>query len=1153
MRKLFAIVGVCLAAALQLSAQSARVTGQVVDSSQAAVHESQVTLRNLETDGQFRTTSTERGEFLLPPVPPGRYEISASAKGFATTRVTSMTLEVGESKVITLELKPESVRETVTVSDTPPELTTDRPDRSVVVDQSFVESIPLNVRNPLQLINFSPAVTKGDDGLSGQNVTSESRTNTWRINGAKGSTTDLAIDGATDTTAYYNQAAGIPGLDTVQEYRVYTSAYAPEFGRTSGGTVSYALRSGSNAFHGTAFEYLRNSDLDADGFNADKAGQPIATFRRNQFGGTLGGPIRIPKLYNGRDRTFFFVSYEGLRDSSAGSFTGTVPTALERTGDFSKTTDSNGKLIVIYDPSSTILYPTAPAGTTRYIRTAFPGNVVPANEINPIATKLLSYYPMPNETGVGLSNTNNYFSNAPGNNTNNRVDTRFDQRISDRQLVYTHVDYFSNHILQNNYYGNDTAAVNSNDRIPGYNVMVHHTWSISPSLVFDHHFSWAHSESNRTDPTTITATGLGFPANVAPGITGQMSPQLSMTRVSGLGNNYPIEFNASSVWQYAGDLSWLKGVHTFKFGYDLRLYPVQLWDPQQLAINATQNFTGGPNPSAAVADSGSGIADLLLGAASITSGYAPATHSRHGYLGFYAQDTARVTAKLTLTYGLRVNYETGDVEDQNQLNYLDLKSPSPIASQVPQFPNMVGGVGIPGLNGTGRMLQQPRGFHPDPRLGVAYQLTSRTVIHTGLGIFHHPLAAWEQFPNALGTTRASTSIDALSNGVTPLFNLSNPFPQGIPAPYGNAAGLAIGLGQNVAGPLHTQDIPYQANWSFDVQRQLPLNVVLTAAYVGNVGVHLMTPIQLNQIPDADLALGSKLISVVANPFYGVITDPSSTLSLATVQYGQLLRPFPQYLNFKAINVGAGHSSYEAGQLTAEKRFSQGLAILFGYTYSKAIDNVGEMTSVAGTRNGFQDNYCFSCDRALSDQNEPFVLRLAVRYDLPFGPGKQLLNHGLSAKVFGGWAIGGFYTLDAGRPVAVSSPNNSSSLGGGTGMRPNATGVSAALPGGPQICDSCPYFNTAAFTQTPQYAFGNVSRYLPDVNNPTAYDVDTLIEKNTQVGERVHLTFRAELFNALNTVVFSGPTTSVTSSTFGKIILSQSNSPRQVQFSLRLGF
>ena len=671
--------------------------------------------------------------------------------------------------------------------------------------------------------------------------------------------------------------------------------------------------------------------------------------------------------------------------------------------------------------------------------------------------------------------------------------------------------------------------------------------------MFDHHFSWAHSESNRAEPVHVTPAALGFAASATPGITAQMTPQLSMTRASGLGNSYPFEDNESSVWQYAGDLSWLKGIHTFKFGYDLRMYPVQLWDPQQLAINATSNFTGGPNPNAAVADSGSGVADLLFGAAGVTSGYAPETRSRHEYIGFYAQDVARLTPRLTVTYGLRANYETGDVEENNDLNYIDLKSASPLAGEVTGFPNLAGGVGIPGLNGTGRELQNGRGLHLDPRLGVAYQWNSKTVTHTGFGIFHHPLAAWEQFPNALGVTRTINSIATLSDGVTPLFNLSNPFPSGLPAAYGNAAGLAIALGQNITGPLHTQDIPYQANWSFDVQRELPLHFVVTAAYVGNVGVHLMTPIQFNQIPDSDLALGSKLISVVSNPFYGVITDPTSTLSLATVQYAQLLRPFPQFLNVKAINVGAGHSSYQAGQLTVEKRLSQGLAVQLGYTYSKAIDNVGEMTSVAGTRNGFQDNYCFSCDRSLSDQNEPFVVRLALRYVLPFGPGKGLANSGLAAKVFGGWALGGFYTVDAGRPVAVSSPNNSSSQGGGSGMRPDATGIPAALPDGPKICDSCQYFNAAAFTQTPQFAFGNVSRYLPDVRNPTSYNLDASAEKSTYIRERIRLTFRAELFNSLNQVVFSGPTTSISSSTFGKIILSQANSPRQVQFSLKLGF
>ncbi len=1149
---------VCLLSAalglIPLAAQNASLSGTILDSQHSAVKDSEVTLVNVETKVTFRTASSESGRFLLPPVTPGHYEIKVTAPGFGPYRLTGLVLEIDESKILSIELKPATVSESVNVSDTPPEVTTDRADRSLVLDQTFVESIPLNVRNPLQLINFSVAVTKGDDGLSGQNITSESRTNTWRINGAKGSTTDIQIDGATDTTAYYNQAAGIPGLDTVQEYRVFTDAYAPEFGHTSGGIVGYALKSGTDTLHGSLFEFLRNSDLDSNGFNADQAGQKIAEFRRNQFGFTLGGPVFLPKIYSGKNRTFFFAAFDGLRDSSAGSFTGTVPTTLERTGNFAQTLDSNGKLIVIYDPSTTQLDPTAPAGTTRYVRTPFSGNTIPASEFNSIGQKLLAYYPAANTHGVGLSSTNNYFSNAPGTDNDNLYDIRVDHRFSDHQSIFGHFEHFSNNIIGSNYFGNGLAPVNSNDRIPGINILGHHTWAISPALVFEQHVSWAHSESNRSEPAGgITAASLGFPAAVTPGQTGEMMPQLSLTRASTLGNNFPFEANKSSVYQYAADLSWIKGIHTFKFGVDARRYPVQLFDPEQLAISASSNFTGGSNPNAALADSGSGIADLLLGAASVTTGYEPQTNSAHNYFGFYAQDAARLTRNLTITFGLRVQYEGGDVEDKNQLNYIDLSSPSPIAAQVPSL-HLTGGVGVPGLNGTSDSLQKSRGLAYDPRVGLAYALNSKTVIRAGFGIFHHPPAAWQQFPNALQTTKVSTSIAAQANGVTPLFNLSNPFPSGLPTPGGNAAGLANYLGQNIAGPLHTEDFPYQNNWSFDIQRELPSHFVVTVAYVGNTGVHLYAPIQYNQVPDSDLStLGSKLLSVVPNPFFGVITDPSSTLSLPTVQALQLLRPYPEFLNVKGLNVGAGHSSYEAGQLTVERRLAQGLAVTFGYAYSKAEDNVGEQTSVAGTMNTPQDAACLACDKALSDQNQTNTLRWSTRYELPFGPGKPMLSNGLASRAFGGWALGGFYTFDSGRPVAVSSTNNSNSGGGGSGERPDATGISAALPGGPNISANGLYFNPAAFTQTPTFAFGNVSRYLGDVNNPSAWNWDALIEKNTQIRERFHLTFRAELFNALNHVVFSGPTTSITSSTFGHIILSQTNSPRQIQFSLRLAF
>lgn len=1151
-RRLFSFFVLILFASVSY-AQNARVSGRVLDSQQALIRAAEIALLNVDTASEVRTVSNTEGNFLLPPVPPGRYEVRASSTGFAISRLTGITLEVGESRVVTLELRPATVQETVMVSDTAPELSTDRADRSVVIARSFVESIPLNVRNPLQLINFSVAVTKGNGGLSGMNITSQSRTNTFRINGAKGSTNEILIDGAANNTAYYNQAAGIPGVDTVQEYRVYTDPYAPEIGRTSGGAVTYSLRSGNNDVHGSLFEFLRNSAMDANGFNANKAGQAIPSFRRNQFGATLSGPVWLPRLYNGRNRTFFFVSYEGLRDSNAGSFTGTMPTDLERRGDFSRSFDANGNLLVIYDPSTTRPDPAAPVGTTRYVRTPFPGDVIPADRINPIGTNILKYYPAPNQPGIGKSNTNNFFSNAPGTNDNNRIDARFDHQFSSNHTIFGHFSFFNNWIYSSDYYGNGLTPVNSHDRIPGFNVAGNHTWSIRPNLLVEHHLSWAHSESNRAEPVHVTPAQLGFPASIAPGLTAEMTPNVSINRISSFGNNYAFEANKSSVWQYRADSSWLKRNHTIKFGIDMRRYPVQLYNPLQMSVSAASSFTGGPNPTVPAVASGHGVAELLLGQAAVTSGYQIQTNSAHGYYGFYAQDVARLTSNLTVTFGLRWGYESGDIEDQDRLNYIDLDSASPLGT-VQGVGTLRGGVGIPGLNGTSRHLQQSAMQNFDPRIGIAYSLGSRTVIRSGFGIFHHPLAAWEQFPNALGSNRVSTSIIAQPDGVTHLYNLSNPFPQGLPAPYGNNAGLAIAYGQNITGPLHQQEIPYQTRWTFDIQRELPAKFVVTTGYVGNSGTHLMSPIQYNQLPDSALALGSKLLSVVPNPFYGVIQDSSSTLSASTVQYGQLIRPYPQFMNVRGINVGAGHSSYHAGQLTVERRYAAGLSMLLGYAFSKAIDNVGEMTSVAGTRNGFQNNYCYVCDRSRSDQNQTHTLRLSARYELPFGHGHTMLNRGLASHILGGWVMGGFWTLDSGRPVMITSPNNSNSLGGGSGMRAMATGEPAALPGGPQIKDGGLYFNTAAFYRTPVYAYGNVSRYLPNVDLPTNWNVDALIEKNFALTERWRLTFRGELFNPFNNAIFAGPTTDVSNVNFGKIAaLSQTNSPRQIQVGLRLGF
>ncbi|MBI1790751.1 MAG: carboxypeptidase regulatory-like domain-containing protein, partial [Acidobacteria bacterium] len=367
----------CLLAIFSLSlyGQNASVSGRVTDPSQATIPNARVELTNRATGIKTATTTNAEGLFVLPPLAPGVYDVVASAAGFAATRLDSVTLEIGQARTLALRLTPGEVKESITVTDTAPLLTVSRPDRGTLVENKFVASIPLNQRNPLFLLTLAPGVTTGR--LAGNNTASQSTTNNFRINGGRGGTNEILIDGAANTGTYNNQVSAIPQVDSIQEFKVNTSPYAPEFGRTGGGLISFAIKAGTNSVHGTAHEFLRNSVLDANGFNANRAGQSKPSFKRNQYGFTLGGPVWVPKIYNGRNRTFFFVGYEGFRERSLNAYTGTVPTDLEKRGDFSRSLDTNGTLLRIFDPRTTRLDPDRPAGTTRYLRDVFPGNTIP--------------------------------------------------------------------------------------------------------------------------------------------------------------------------------------------------------------------------------------------------------------------------------------------------------------------------------------------------------------------------------------------------------------------------------------------------------------------------------------------------------------------------------------------------------------------------------------------------------------------------------------------------------------------------------------------------------------------------------------------------------------------------------------------------------
>jgi hypothetical protein len=1130
-------------------AQNSVVSGHITDTKGSAIAKATVELQNGATGTVSTAVTNDDGYYFLPPVAPGSYVLHARADTFSESTVTDLRLEVGGTRTVDLALQPSQASQTVTVEATAPELVTNQPDRGNVIESKFVQNIPLNIRNPLQLVNFAQGVSPMNSD-SGNNDVTSTYTNTFRINGTQAKTEDNLLDGAANTFDVDNSVISILTVDAIQEFKVLTTAYAPEWGRTSGAIITFATRPGTNQLHGSVWEYLRNSDLDANGFNADAAGTPKPNFQRNQFGYALGGPIVLPHLYNGHDRTFFFNTYEGLRQTEAGSYTATVPTALERQGDFSQTKDANGNLIVMYDPRTTMLNPTAPAGTTEYIRTPFPNNKIPAQYLDTVGMNILKEYPLPNQPGEGASSVNNYFSNATTKSPVNTVHLRIDHRIAEAHNIFGRFDWFDRQNLYPNVYGNGLEPYSGNELIASYGWMIQHAWAIDSSTVFTHHFSYAHIKTTRTPPSEgFNSTSLGFNGNVIAGLQYLSFPSVTANRIGGIGPTQGYENVGQNVGEYAAQLSHLKGAHMLKFGFDYRYYPTYSYlQAQLLTVSANSNFTGGPNPQAAVGDSGSGVADLLLGAATVSNGIAPPVTYGHPYFAFYGGDEYHVTPKLTLNYGLRYSLDVPYTEQKNQIVYLNLTSPSPLNAQVGSLGQLTGGPGFVGVNAVGRRVQTTQKANLDPRVGFAYKVDEQTVVRGGFGIFHAPMAVTTQ---SLGFAATTTSTPAQANSVTPLFNLDSPFPQGLIQPTGSSQGLATQAGHSISGVPRQEKVSYSEQWSVDIQRQLPRNFVVTIGYAANNGLHLYTQYNYNQLPDADLSLGTRLVATVPNPFYGVITDQSSVLSAPTVQYGQLLRPHPQFQDMTTgVELAGVHSNYQALQLSVEHRFSSGLALLFAYTRSKTMSNGDDV------ENGFQDYNCPSCDWSISEQDLANIIRLSGQYELPFGKGKQFVHNEWLNPIVGGWSVGSFFTYDSGLPVAVTSPNNSNSFGGGVGgngMRPDATGISTNVPGGRQIKNGGMYFNPAAFSQTPPYQFGTAARYISQIRDPGTLNFDMLASKQIPIHESVALDFRAEFFNAFNRVQFTGPNTSISSSSFGQIFLNQTNTAREIQGSLRLSF
>lgn len=1117
-----------------LAAQSftASLFGTVTDSSGAAVPNAAVAAVNEANNTRAETKSDVAGKYQLPGLAPGVYRIEATASGFKKFVQPRVELAVQQQARVDLGLQVGELTESVTVESAVSTIETSTSTIGKVVSNKAILNLPLNSRNIYSLIYLTPGVA----GSIGNNYNSMS----YSINGARASMMDTLIDGATASHPTVQGYAGIsafPSVDAIGEFKVLGANFQAEYGRTAGSVLNVVYKSGTNQFHGTAYEFLRNSKLDANTFYNNLRGLELSSFKRSQYGGTFGGPVR-------RDKTFFMSSYEGLRQRSFSSRTSTVPTALERAGDFTQTFAGANNPVLIFDPFTTRANP---AGS-GFIRDAFAGNVVPASRMDRVGANYMKMYPLPNTQGVAWTNANNYYSQGSSSLDIDQIDARVDHNITANHRLFVRYSYRNQDSLPAVLWPAElkAAETSQNERNRMHNGVVDYTMTPNPSTIVNLRAGYARSLYYYENMGLgFLASSLGFPSAIDTAGALAMFPRLSASGYNTLGNQ-DNRYNAFMTYTFAGSVTRLKGNHTLKAGYDGRL--IQVNNKESRATSGDFSFsagmTQGPNPNTAAANRGNSIASLLLGTGSggslIQSFKDAAAQSL--YTALYFQDDWRVTSKLTLNLGLRYDLDTPRTERFNRMNYFDTFAKSPLSS-VPGYSNLTGGLVFVGVDGRPRTQYITDRNNLAPRLGFAYQLNKDTTIRGGYGnIFAISLQQAHGTVGPFGF-RTQTPWVTTIDGITPTNRLSNPFPGGFTAPPGASQGLLTQAGANVQAPVPETLTPYSMQWNLNIQRNLPGQVLLEAAYVGTRGLQLSRNdeggLSLNQVYPQYMSLGSALNQTVPNPFFGM--GLGGILANPTISRAQSLRPYPQFTDVIPLYSTGASSNYHALQVSFSKRFSRGLQFEGSYTWAKSIQEA--LSHV--------DSYYIRASRSLADYDIAHRFVVSYIYELPFGKGRRFGADwgGVTNFVLGGWQLNGFTTLQSGTPLSIGA-NNVAGIFNPRGLA-NNNGASGKLSG--DVHDRLNrYFDTSVFSQPAAFTFGNTQPTSPDLRSPSIRNWDLSIFKEWRVLERATLQFRTEAFNAFNTVRFGSPNTTVTSNQFG-VVSTQANSPRQIQFGLKLLF
>jgi hypothetical protein len=1101
-----ALVGLLTPLLMMAQSHEATVSGFVRDAQGAAVAGAKITAKNISNSGASTAESNESGFYSIQRLPIGAYEVQVERAGFNTYVRKGLQLTTGQVLGLDVELTVGAINQSVTVDSAAPLVETRNSDVNQLIEAKTMEDIPLGDRRTLNVVNLTGAAVF-------VNYDSGSKPN-FSLAGGRSQSQNFFLDGGT----IQNMRLGVgqvdtdPPVETVAEVKVLSNSYSAEYGGSAGGVIVATTKSGTNSIRGSAYEYLRNDKLDASNFfapirNGEKVKAPL---RYNVFGITVGGPVVIPKLYDGRNKTFFFGAYEGSRRREGATDVFTVPTLEQRSGDFSRTTTAAGAVIPVFDPATT----RQSNGTN--VRDQFPGNIIPANRIDPVAQALVNLYPLPNRPADNLTGANNYSTNYTQGLTRDAVLAKVDHTLTSK-------DSFSVRYLYNSDNLDFTSVMPiaaSDMRTPALRhqhfFYGQYTRVISPTVVNEFRFTYG----NRVNHQQSLGLGQNWPDQLGlRGVANDAFPTINVAGYRQLGataqerRQFPIQ-----QFQYLDNLSVIRGKHSWKLGAEAR--PSYNYEVNLPSVSGNFTFNPLATGQPGAANSGTGLASLLVGFPNaFTARSTQVLDRRSWYLAAFVQDDWSVHRDLTLNLGVRWETDTAMVDVNNRMNSFDVNEINPVSGT----PGVVKFMGVDGFR-TSPYNTDWNNF--GPRIGLAWKPfgSAGTVVRTGYGVFFaHPFDGGVPAAASLGY-EVSANIASTDNGITAPFYLRDGVPVTPVAPT-----LSPGFGAVLPGRNPNTSVSffegdrrtgYSQQFHFSIQRALTQSALVEVSYLGNLSRKLSSSnLSLNQVPP----------------------------SLLTATSSQINRPFPQFTDVILQSPTLGVTNYHAFVVRGEKRFSHGFNILTTYTFSKFLSNTNDSGSVFGANGGPYSNfYNRAADYGPAENDIRHRFTYMSVYELPVGKGKRYLANNFAGTILGNWTLSGVVTMQSGAPFTVTTQTNTVYSAAGA-LRADVVRNPNLDSGERSIYR---WFDTAAFAQPAPGRFGNQGVGL--IRGPGIFNADLSILRNFPLpGEGRKVQIRGEFLNATNHTNFGGPGRVFGAPGFG--VISSAAPARRIQLGARFIF